>query len=449
MTDPHAQTPEHGDHSAQRIYTRRFWIAFAANVMMVTANTMTFRFAEFVKFLGGTEETTGFIVSVGLLGSLFFRAFLGQALDTFGIRRIWLICATINMTGGLLMMTSSAIGLQLYLARIIFVVGLSGMFASSVSYIQSLAPVDRRTEIIGTFGASGFVGMILGAQLGDLVFLKFPNNSELYYVLFGLVFLFGFLHTALAFWLTSKDVHRRPEVSPPIHKLLVRYWPSSVLIVTVMMGIGFAVTMTFLTRYSTELGLSGIRTFFTAYAITAFTLRIIARQWSQSVGRHRLIAMGLLSHSLGHFLMTFVTQDFHFIMPAMCLGFGHALLFPCVVSMGAGAFPEQYRGTGTSVTLAAIDLGTILTAPFLGWIIDHYGFHSMFFVVSGTLGVVGVSYGLLTSKLVDADVLMHRKRMEREAKLRHSHSVSPADSRPSLGSVIQNDPKTSEACLRQ
>ena len=408
--------PEPGETPTERIYTRRFWIAFVANVMLVTANALTFRFAEFVKFLGGSEETTGFIVSVGLIGSLFFRAFLGQAIDYFGIRRTWILCSLIYFCGTTLILTASEIGFQIYVARTVFVVGLAGMFASSVSHIQNLAPIHRRTEIIGTFGASGFLGMISGAQLGDLLFNLFPENRNLYYLLFGLVLLFGVLHMLLAIWLTTSDRHVTPTVSPPIHKLLFRYWPSSVLIVTVMMGLGFAVTMTFLTRYSTELGLGGIRTFFTAYAITAFAMRIIAREWSRSMGRHRMIAMGLCSHGIGHFLMTFVSQDFHFIPPAMCLGFGHALLFPCVVSMGAGAFPEQYRGTGTAVTLAAIDLGTILTAPLLGWLIDHQGFHSMFYFVSGSLLIAAIGYAAMTFRIVDSDVTDHLRAIERRIR---------------------------------
>lgn len=390
------------------IYTGRFWIAFFANVMLVTSNALTFRFAEFVKFLDGTEETTGFIVSVGLIGSLIFRAFLGQAIDSFGIRRMWLICAVFNLSGAFLMLTSSEIGFQLYAARMIFLIGLTGMFACSVSHIQILAPTHRRTEIIGTFGASGFVGMIAGSQLGDLLFNTFPESTTLYHFLFGMVMLFGLLHSLLAIWLTYSDSHTRPADSPPIHKLLFRYWPLHVMVVTVMMGMGLAVTMTFLTRYSTHLHLGGIRTFFTAYAVTAFLLRIIAREWSQTLGRHRLMALGLLSHAVGQLLMTFVTRDWHFIPPAMCLGFGHALLFPCVVSMGAGAFPEQYRGTGTTVTLATIDLGTMLTAPLLGWIIDHYGFPPMFYFVSAALFIVGSFYGMATYRITDSDVTLYR-----------------------------------------
>ena len=51
---------------SETIYNRVFWLAYAANVSLVTANALTFRFAELVNYLGGTEEITGAIVSTGM-----------------------------------------------------------------------------------------------------------------------------------------------------------------------------------------------------------------------------------------------------------------------------------------------------------------------------------------------------------------------------------------------
>ncbi|GIW82057.1 MAG: hypothetical protein KatS3mg105_3864 [Gemmatales bacterium] len=111
-----------------------------------------------------------------------------------------------------------------------------------------------------------------------------------------------------------------------------------------MMGVGVTVTTVFLTRFSTYLqsaghGIQGIGTFFTIYASSAFVFRILTRQWSRTVGRHRMILSGLVGQALGYCLLPFVASDWHFILPAICCGWGHALLFPAVVSLGSGAFP--------------------------------------------------------------------------------------------------------------
>ena len=412
---------------SESMYGRTFWLAFVANVLLVMANTLTFRFAEFVKFLGGNEEITGRIVSAGLIGSLIWRAFLGQALDRFGVRRVWLASSLAYLGGCWMILTSTDVGWHVYAARVLFVVGLASMFAASLSHILTLAPPDRRTEMIATFGASGFLGMIGGAQLGDWLFHVFPQGSRLYDTLFGLTMLFGAVHAGLAMVLTAGNDHRRPEVTPAFHQLAMRYWPPLVLVVTLMMGLGFLVTMVFLTRYATELGLGGIRTFFTAYAMTAFLMRLAARQWSRTTGRHQLIVYGLAAHAVGQFALTFVTRDWQFIPAAVCMGFGHSLLFPCVVSFGVGSFPEQYRGTGTTITLAAIDLGTILTAPLLGWIIDHFGFHPMLYGVSACLALASLAYAIMTRRVVDADVSPATLRQDRERPREGPEATAPME----------------------
>lgn len=406
----HHLSPAPDESPSGSVYNRVFWLAFVANVLLVTANTLTFRFAEFVKFLGGTEEITGRIISVGLIGSLVLRTYIGPAMDRFGTRQVWIISCFVYMLGCVMILSSPGIGLQIFAARIVFVVGLATMAACSIAHIQNISPPELRTEIIATFGASGFLGMICGAQLGDLIFHRIPEGRWLFQVLFGLTLLFGLLHMLLAIWFTSGDRHVRPAEAAPFHKLLVRYWPPLVLLVTVMMGLGFSVTMVFLTRYATELGLGGIRTFFTAYAFSAFTMRLVARRWSRSIGRHWMIVLGLAGHAVGQFLLIPVTQEWQFIPSALCLGFGHALLFPCVISLGAGAFPEQYRGTGTTITLGAIDVGTILTAPLIGWLIDTYGFQLMFVIVGGMLAVSSVFYAAVTFGIVDSDIRPKRSR---------------------------------------
>lgn len=422
------------------VYNRVFWLAFVANVLLVTANTLTFRFAEFVTFLGGTEEITGRIVSIGLVGSLCLRLFLGPAIDRIGVRRVWLASSLVYATGCLLIITATDLGPQIYLARMLFILGLASMAACSISHIQSLAPPHRRTEVIATFGASGFIGMILGAQLGDVIFQTVPVGETLFHVLFGLTLLFGVFHVCLAARFTAGDPRPEPAESAPLHQLLIRYWPPLVLIVTLMMGLGFSVTMVFLTRYATELGLSGIRTFFTAYAISAFTMRLVARNWSRTIGRHRMIVLGLCGHAIGQFLLTFVTRDWHFIPSALCLGFGHALLFPCVVSLGAGAFPTRYRGTGTTITLASIDVGTILTAPFIGWMIDTFGFHPTLYVVSAILAASAVVYGTVTGGIVDGDTLAFPASTPPVIHEPRHETDHPQPSRVSSGAAVEAEP---------
>lgn len=402
---PHLAAPE---KTQGEIYSRAFWLVFVANLFLCIANTLTYRFAEFVTFLGGSEEQTGSIVAAALAASIAARAVLGQALDRFGTRNVWLCSTLFYLAGGALLYVADDTGWQLYVARATFAIGLACMYAAALSYVQGLAPAHRRTEIIATYGASGFIGMIFGAQLGDWLFQVYPNGTGLYHMLFGLSMAMGVVHGVMPIFVLRDERHVRPDCTPAMHKLLLRYWPGPMLLVTGLMGLSLAVTTIFLTRYSTERGISGVRVFFSSYAITAFLMRLAARNWSQYAGRHRLIALALLSHAVAILALLPVQSGWHFIPSGFCFGFGHALLFPCVVSLGAGAFPEQFRGTGTTITLSAIDLGTILSAPALGWMIDHFGFQILFHVLAVILAVGGGAYGIISWKTVDSDMVPRR-----------------------------------------
>ncbi len=397
------QSPIIAGERSGSIYTQTFWLAYAANVLLVTANALTFRFAEFINWLGGTESLTGQIVSVGIVGSLIVRFTLGRDIDGHGVRRMWIGCSLLFIMGAGLLTITQSLGWQIYAARVAFTVGLASMFACSISHIQAQVPTDRRTEVLGSLGSSGFVGMIIGAQLGDLIFLSLPMSRLLYVALFGGTTLCGIGYLILVIYLTRHDEHTRPHETPAAHKLIFRYWPGPVVLVALMMGVGFVVTTVFLTRHATELGLPGIRTFFTAYPASAFVFRIVSRTWSRTMGRHRMILLGLAGHCLGHLWLCRVTTEWDLIIPAIGCGFGHALLFPCVVSLGAGAFPPEYRGSGTTITLGFMDLGVFFSAPLLGRVIDAYGFNAMFLTSAGTATVIGVIYGFATFHLVDHD----------------------------------------------
>ena len=373
------------------VYGRTFWLAYLANSMLVMANALTFRFAELVHFLGGTESAAGDIVAFGTAVAVVVRLSGSHVLDDYGTRRMWPICAVMYIAGCLLFLGVTEISWVLYAARAMFFVGLTGMFACSMTHIQNHVPSDRRTEIIGNLGSSGFVGMILGSNIGDWILLAVPDPKVKFQYLFGGAAAIGLSYLAVIILLTRDQYHDRPQPTPPAFRLLLRFWPGAVVVAAMVMGLGVTATQTFLTRFATQQKIEGIGAFFTTYALSAFVFRLLVQNWSRTIGRHWMLVRGLLGHTGGHLLLAFVTDWWQFIPAAILCGFGHALLFPAVVSLGSGAFPRECRGTGTAIILGFTDFGSLLSAPLLGRIIDLYGFRAMYF--TSTMLALGVAMG--------------------------------------------------------
>ena len=391
------------DEQMSGLYGRTFWLAYLANSVLIMGNALTFRFAELVNVLGGTESAAGDIVAFGTAVAVVLRLSVSHVLDDYGTRRMWPICALLYIGGCLMFVTAGELSWTLYAARAAFFTGLTGMFACSMTHIQNHVPPERRTEIIGNLGSSGFVGMILGSNIGDWILIAVPDNKIKFTVLFGGAAVIGTIYLVIVILLTRDQLHARPSRSPPAFRLLFRFWPGAVVVAAMVMGLGVTATQTFLTRFATHQKIEGIGAFFTGYAISAFVFRLLVQNWSRTIGRHWMLVRGLIGHAVGHALLAFVTGWWQFIPASILCGFGHALLFPAVVSLGAGAFPKECRGTGTAIILGFTDFGSLLFAPILGRIIDVYGFQAMYLTSSGAALAVALGYMFVAVWHVDEE----------------------------------------------
>ncbi|ODA35474.1 MFS transporter [Planctopirus hydrillae] len=403
MNNPAASATPLTTTNQHNIYDRVFWLAYLANILAVMANALTFRFAELVHYLGGNEQTTGNIVSVGLIVAVLARLVLSSSIDYYGTRLVWTLCSALFTGGSLVFLLATGLGWPLYVARAAFYTGLTGMFACSMTHIQNHVPLSRRTEVIGNLGSSGFVGMIIGSNIADQVVRWIPDLHEQFYALFGGAAGIGLVYLLLIRQFPQTG-HHEPMTEPQSAvRLLYRYWPGAVVLAAMMMGLGQTVTTVFLTRFATERGLNGIAIFFSAYAISAFCFRISVRNWGWTIGRRWMLFRGLMGQTAGHLMIPFVMEDWQLLIPAIICGFGHAILFPAVVSLGAGAFPISARGTGTAIILGMTDLGGLVFAPFLGRIIDEAGFFWMFATSASSAFLVGCLYLVVASRHPDEE----------------------------------------------
>lgn len=410
-------------HRVDRASHPIFVMSYLANLSIVTANAATFVFADWVAWLSanhGTaadyqEELPGRVIQYGVIAALTIRIFLGGAIDRFGVRRVWLAMCGFAICGLMTFASLTVISPLLYIGRILYAIGLAGMFTCGMFHIQWSVSERRRTEFIALLGSSGFVGMILGSQLADFLRWVSSDRDTFFPRVFQATVLLMIAYTVFIFLITrGMPRPSQHEARPMLLTMMRRYWPGSVMLVSMAMGVVFTVPSLYLVRFNQHEQFGGISAYWTTYALTAFAFRIRTAALSQQVGRYRLILFGLIAQGLGLWAILAVTVWWQLLFSAVLCGFGHSLLFPSIVSLGSGTFPPEYRGSGTNLTLGFLDLGAGLSAPLLGRIIDNHGsssegFRRMFFVAGAVPLAVAVLWFVLKGRSTDAEISVPRK----------------------------------------
>ena len=388
--------------SEERAYGKSFWATYVANVALMMAVSLLFRFADFVSLIGGGELLLGWAVGIGTVGSLSMRLSQATMIDRCGPRFAWalsLVVIIAALLAHLLIHTASLPAL--FFVRILYQCGIAGAFGASITFISLRAPADRMAEMIGMLGSSGFVGMALGTQLGDWICSDSPVTRSAIDHLFLTAAGLATFSLAGCLVATRGAVRRSASRRVPALRLLRRYHPGRMLLMGTAMGIGLGLSGTFVRPFTESIDVAKIGTFFGVYSISAFLFRMAMRRVPDRLGAAKtsLLGMAALISSLLSFLS--VTTASGLIVPALLSGLGHALLFPSAIAGGSRCFPERYRGLGVTVMLATFDLGNLIGMPLAGTVLfaakrgGWPEFPTMFIVMAALLTLASLVFAWL------------------------------------------------------
>ncbi|MBX9788090.1 MAG: MFS transporter [Pirellulales bacterium] len=375
-----------------------FWFAYAANMLLTTATALLFRYGDFVTSIGGTEFNLGWIVGVGMIGSLLMRAAQGVGIDVYGARQIWLLSNagfTLSCLGHLAV--GQVDGVAVYALRVLYQTSVAGFFGASITFVARRAPANRMAEVVGTLGTSGFMGMVLGSWLVDRIF-EFSAAAQRVDFMFATAA--GLSAVSFVFGLLATRNYVRPprRRQPPVLWLLRRYHPGMILLVSVAMGFGLSLPSTFVRPFTAYMNISGIAVFFTVYAGTGFVTRMSIRRFPERFGFAVMIHAGMAAMVASMLLFLVVSRPWQMALPATMLGVAHALMFPAVIAGGNTTMPLRYRGLGTTLLLAMFDLGAMCGAPTVGVLLrvaEALGWPKYtvtFVVVAALMAAIAVAY---------------------------------------------------------
>ena len=409
-----------GNRLTERLYDRNFVLAMLSQTCFVIANTLMAHYARWIEFLGGDIEQIGWIMGGGAVLGLILRPWMGQWINRLGARAMWLVGYAFFAAGSMGNLLLDDLHPLIYLLRSCLVLGAAIVFASSLTFISQTAPSDRRTEAIGILGAGGFLGMLIGPLLGDLMLSADVRVREDFVLLFMVAGLANAVPAILLCFVKTPDGQGRemPVRLADFAGTVWRYWPGPILLIDLAFGVCMTAPFIFLTTYVDQVplkieGLSLVGLFFWCYAGWGVIVRVTLRRVPERCGRRKVLLVGVTFMSIGMLCYALVGADhpWMIVVPALLTGTAHALLFHTMTSLTIESFPSEVRGTGTSLALMMMDLGMIAGAPILAQIASHFDFTRMFTTIAVVCFVAGIIYAASS-----IPVWQQRSRMRRDAE---------------------------------
>ena len=135
--------------SSERLYSRNFNCAFLSQVGFSLVNTaLLAHYPRWIAHHGGEVDVAGWITGTASIAGLVLRPWIGQWIDRFGARTIWICGYVLFAIGAVSNLWIDDLGPAIYFARSLLVIGSAVIFSSSLTYVTHLAPPDRKAEAI-------------------------------------------------------------------------------------------------------------------------------------------------------------------------------------------------------------------------------------------------------------------------------------------------------------
>lgn len=374
---------------AERLYDRNFALAVLGQTLFTLANMLVAHYNRWIEFLGGSVEQVGWIMGVGSVAGVALRPWMGPWINRLGARQTWLIGYGVFSIGAIGNLWLSELGWLIYVLRSCLVMGAAIVFASSLTYITQTTPPERRTEAIGILGAGGFVGMVLGPLLGDLIVGDPSRTIGDFHWLFLATAASVVLPAILLFFQRPSQTRAGSAVGlGEFLRIAAKFWPGTILWVCLAFGVAMTVPLVFLASYVDQLklsipGVSVVGLYFGCYGGWGLIVRVGLRRLPDQVGRRKVVMAGMLIMAGGMFCFPGVdaSRPWLLVLPALLCGTGHALVFHAMTSLTLDSFPHEVHGTGSALSLMMLDSGTIAGAPVLGKIAVNFGFSWMYVAI--------------------------------------------------------------------
>jgi MFS family permease len=335
--------------------------------------------------LGAANFVVGLVITVTALTALFTRPVAGSLADRHGHRRVMQAGALIVAVGGALYYLPFGLP-GLIAVRLLLGIGEASLFTAGAVWTVSLAPHNRRGQLIGLYGVSMWGGISVGTFLGA-VLLHFG---------YGAVWAFSAAAPFVGLLLVSLvPVGSRAGQATGAGGRRVLLPRPALLpgVALTFAAAGYAGLASFVVLYLRSRGIqSGVAVLSCFSAVYAGT-RLFIGHLPDKLGPRRVAAWSGIGEAAGLLIIAVAPNLLVAVAGALIMGVGFSLLHPSLALMVMNRTDRLQQGAALGAYTSFWDLGLAVWGPLAGVIATGFGFPAVF-VVGAACAVVASGMAL-------------------------------------------------------
>jgi MFS family permease len=330
----------------------------------------------YIEDVGASKQQIGIVMGSFAIGLLVCRPYLGRMADERGRKLVLIIGVLAALIAPLGYAVVKSIPLLMAL-RAFHGISIAAFTTAYSALVTDIAPADKRGEIIGYMSLVNPVGMAIGPALGGYLQAS-VGYVPLFLLSTGLA-TFALLCT-LQIISPTLDTQTRGESNDS------NFWdillsPRVRILTTVMLlvGLAFGTLSTYVPLFIKSIKIDfNAGLFYSAAAITSFSIRLLIGKLSDRIGRGLFITIGIACYSISMFLLWQANSPTSFLIAALVEGAGGGTMIPMMVATVADRSQPQERGRIFAICVGGFDVGIAIAGPVLGSISEQVGYRNMF-----------------------------------------------------------------------
>ena len=361
-----------------------FFALFAVHAFFV-AYTMSI--VQIPRALEGEPGwVVGFVVGIFGVAGMITRPLTGVWVDRGGNRQRWVRAGAIGVALSFVGYTLDLGPWVMSIFRCVQGVAMGLFTTAMLAIVGNLLPPDRRDSGLGFYQAANAAAALYGAALAIFVIDRFGFAPG--FMVSGVAALIALV---LATGTGDPFAHPPRVAGTPGRGISGLISPTAMLpaLVFACVTTPWGTITAFLPLFALERDLGNVGLFYTAAGLAQLTARMSAGWIGDHIGRDAIVVPALSASAIALLVLSQTQSPIVLIACALAYGFGLAATQTSIAVMVIERTPPAFLGSGMATYTMAWDVGQVVGAILLGFLVDATSY-SLVFALTALFPVAGI-----------------------------------------------------------